>query len=103
MEEELVNPNWHVALVHFPIALLIIGTFIESTPSAWYRAYPQRVTRPTVTRAAKPQAACGTTACGLAAHVTNARIPDTCYDPCTYEKATHRHASPSAPTGLAGV
>jgi uncharacterized membrane protein len=26
---ELVNPNLHVVLVHFPIALLVIGTLIE--------------------------------------------------------------------------
>jgi uncharacterized membrane protein len=29
MVEELVNPNWHVALVHFPLALLMLGTLIE--------------------------------------------------------------------------
>lgn len=27
--DELIRPNWHIALVHFPIALLVIGTFIE--------------------------------------------------------------------------
>jgi uncharacterized membrane protein len=27
--EELIKPNWHVVLVHFPLALLVVGTFIE--------------------------------------------------------------------------
>jgi len=27
--EELIRPNWHIAVVHFPIALLVAGTLIE--------------------------------------------------------------------------
>jgi uncharacterized membrane protein len=27
--EELIRPNWHIALVHFPIALLIVGGAVE--------------------------------------------------------------------------
>lgn len=27
--DELIRPNWHIALVHFPIALLIVGAAVE--------------------------------------------------------------------------
>lgn len=27
--DEFIRPNWHIALVHFPIALLVAGTLIE--------------------------------------------------------------------------
>ena len=26
---DLIKPNWHIALVHFPIALLVVGTLVE--------------------------------------------------------------------------
>ncbi len=37
METEFVSPNWHVALVHFPLALLIVGTLIELFSFLWRR------------------------------------------------------------------
>jgi uncharacterized membrane protein len=27
--QPLITPNWHIALVHFPIALIVIGTLVE--------------------------------------------------------------------------
>ncbi len=27
--EELIRPNWHIAMIHFPIALLVIGAMVE--------------------------------------------------------------------------
>ena len=27
--QPLVQPNWHIALIHFPIALIVIGTIVE--------------------------------------------------------------------------
>ncbi|MBC7782203.1 MAG: hypothetical protein H7144_00070 [Burkholderiales bacterium] len=27
--EELIRPNWHIALVHFPLAFLVIGSLVE--------------------------------------------------------------------------
>lgn len=38
MSQELVTPNLHVALVHFPIALLVIGTLIELFAFLWRRS-----------------------------------------------------------------
>ncbi len=29
MSDELINPNWHVILIHYPICLLTLGLFIE--------------------------------------------------------------------------
>jgi uncharacterized membrane protein len=34
---QLVNPNLHVILIHFPIALLFVGTFIELFAFIWPR------------------------------------------------------------------
>src|SRR3954468_9596974 len=35
---QLVNPNLHVILIHFPIALLIAGTLIEVFAWLWRRS-----------------------------------------------------------------
>ncbi len=37
MDREIVTPNLHVALVHFPIALLIVGSAIELFSFFWRR------------------------------------------------------------------
>jgi len=37
VEKEFVNPNLHVALVHYPLALLISGTLIELFSFLWRR------------------------------------------------------------------
>ncbi|HWP40118.1 MAG TPA: DUF2231 domain-containing protein, partial [Tepidisphaeraceae bacterium] len=37
VEKEFVNPNLHVALVHYPLALLISGTVIELFSFLWRR------------------------------------------------------------------
>jgi uncharacterized membrane protein len=35
--KELVNPNWHVALIHFPLGLFMIGVLIELFSFMWRR------------------------------------------------------------------
>jgi uncharacterized membrane protein len=35
MATELINPNLHVALIHYPLALLIVGTLIELFSFLW--------------------------------------------------------------------
>ncbi|HEY7091188.1 MAG TPA: DUF2231 domain-containing protein [Tepidisphaeraceae bacterium] len=37
MDVEFVNPNLHVALVHYPLALLVVGTLIELFSFLWRR------------------------------------------------------------------
>ena len=37
MDKEFVNPNLHVALVHYPLALLVAGTLIEVFSFLWRR------------------------------------------------------------------
>lgn len=38
MNDEFINPNYHVILVHLPLALLGIGTFIEIFSAFWRRS-----------------------------------------------------------------
>lgn len=35
MREEIINPNWHVILVHYPLALLTLGVVIELFALLW--------------------------------------------------------------------
>lgn len=35
MADELLRPNWHVALIHFPMGLLITGVLIELLSFGW--------------------------------------------------------------------
>src|SRR5689334_6283436 len=36
--EQLVNPNLHVMMIHFPIGLLFVGTIIEILAFMWRRS-----------------------------------------------------------------
>ena len=39
MAKQFINPNLHVAIVHFPLALLVVGTLIEFVaPVLWRRS-----------------------------------------------------------------
>src|SRR5438046_1216547 len=38
MPKEFINPNLHVALIHYPIAMLITGTLIEIFSFLWRRS-----------------------------------------------------------------
>jgi uncharacterized membrane protein len=38
MQTELVSPNLHVVLIHYPLALLIVGTLIEAFSFMWRRS-----------------------------------------------------------------
>ncbi|MGH7213822.1 MAG: DUF2231 domain-containing protein, partial [Tepidisphaeraceae bacterium] len=38
MSHEFINPNLHVVLVHYPIALLVLGTLIELLSFLWRRS-----------------------------------------------------------------
>lgn len=35
MSGELINPNWHVALIHYPLGLLMIGVIVELFALVW--------------------------------------------------------------------
>lgn len=37
MEQTLIHPNWHVLLIHYPLALLVIGVLIELFSFMWRR------------------------------------------------------------------
>ena len=38
MREEIINPNWHVILVHYPLALLTLGVVIEVLALLWRKS-----------------------------------------------------------------
>lgn len=38
MPNEFISPNWHVAFIHFPLGLLIIGVLIELFSFLWPRS-----------------------------------------------------------------
>ena len=38
MREEIINPNWHVILVHYPLALLTLGVLIEVFALMWRKS-----------------------------------------------------------------
>src|SRR5512141_799892 len=37
MADEFIMPNWHVALIHYPIALLTLGVLVELLSFLWRR------------------------------------------------------------------
>jgi uncharacterized membrane protein len=38
VREEIINPNWHVILVHYPLALLTLGVVIEVLALLWRKS-----------------------------------------------------------------
>jgi uncharacterized membrane protein len=45
MAGELISPNLHVVLIHFPLALLVAGTFIELFSFLWRRSSLRQAAR----------------------------------------------------------
>ena len=45
MREELIHPNWHVILVHYPLALLTLGVLIEVFALLWRKSSARTAAR----------------------------------------------------------
>lgn len=45
MREEFINPNWHVILIHYPLALLTLGVLIEVFALFWRKSSARTAAR----------------------------------------------------------